>query len=225
MAKVVSLASEKSVGFFEMADNIASMHAADPTKLRDLPELTGMSRRRLYYLLDVGRLIANGQISRSEAEAIGWTKLQIIARHILDEGMEGVNELRPLLEIAKETNARSLPKKLLGQKSGDTKAVVFHLTKSQRAELREALQHFGARLGHRGLQHKDRALTGLVKAGVDLPTIQRISGHKTLAMVLRYTQLTDDHIDDSVAKLDGAFSDAITPELHTGHIAAVKGAA
>lgn len=58
------------------------------------------------------------------------------------------------------------------------------------------------------------AITGLVKAGVDLPTIQRISGHKTLAMVLRYTQLTDDHIDKSVAKLDAAFSDAFTPKLH-----------
>lgn len=59
------------------------------------------------------------------------------------------------------------------------------------------------------------AITGLVKAGVDLPTIQRISGHKTLAMVLRYTQLTDDHIDKQVAKLEAAFSDAFAPELHT----------
>lgn len=58
------------------------------------------------------------------------------------------------------------------------------------------------------------AITELVTAGVDLPTIQRISGHKTLEMVLRYTQLSDDHIDRSVAKLDGAFPDLITPKLH-----------
>ena len=59
------------------------------------------------------------------------------------------------------------------------------------------------------------AITQLVKAGVDLPTIQKISGHKTLAMVLRYTQLSNDHIDKSVAKLDGAFPDLNAPELHT----------
>ncbi len=59
------------------------------------------------------------------------------------------------------------------------------------------------------------AITELVTAGVDLPTIQRISGHKTLEMVLRYTQLSDDHIDRSVAKLDGVFPDVVTPELHT----------
>ncbi len=59
------------------------------------------------------------------------------------------------------------------------------------------------------------AITGLVQAGVDLPTIQRFSGHKTLSMVMRYTHLSDDHIDKAVAKLDTAFCDAITPELHT----------
>ncbi len=59
------------------------------------------------------------------------------------------------------------------------------------------------------------AITALVKAGVDLPTIQRISGHKTLAMVLRYTTLSDGHVDASVEKLDAAFSGSFTPILHT----------
>ena len=69
------------------------------------------------------------------------------------------------------------------------------------------------------------AITALVKAGVDLPTIQRISGHKTLAMVLRYTQLTDDHIDEQVAKLEAAFSGAFAPELHTAPKIAEQSAA
>ena len=42
------------------------------------------------------------------------------------------------------------------------------------------------------------AITNLVKAGVDLPTIQRISGHKTLAMVLRYTHVHGAHIDRAI---------------------------
>lgn len=59
------------------------------------------------------------------------------------------------------------------------------------------------------------AITRLVQAGVDLPTIQRFSGHKTLAMVLRYTQLSDEHLDRSVAKLDDSLTKSITPILHT----------
>lgn len=42
------------------------------------------------------------------------------------------------------------------------------------------------------------AITNLVKAGVDLPTIQRISGHKTLAMVLRYTHVHGSHINQAI---------------------------
>ena len=55
------------------------------------------------------------------------------------------------------------------------------------------------------------AITQVVKEGVDLPTVQKFSGHKTLAMVLRYTHLSDEHIDKSVAKIDSAFSDVFAP--------------
>jgi integrase len=54
------------------------------------------------------------------------------------------------------------------------------------------------------------AITRLVKAGVDLPTIQRISGHKTLTMVLRYVHLHGDHIDAAITALDRGILGAIT---------------
>lgn len=59
------------------------------------------------------------------------------------------------------------------------------------------------------------AITRLVKAGVDLPTIQKISGHKTLAMVLRYTHIHGLHIDAAIDTLNIEIPDAITQELHT----------
>ncbi len=58
------------------------------------------------------------------------------------------------------------------------------------------------------------AITRLVKAGVDLPTIQRISGHKTLAMVMRYVRLSGEHIDSAIAAVETTFPDTITPEFH-----------
>jgi integrase len=45
------------------------------------------------------------------------------------------------------------------------------------------------------------AVTKLIAAGVPLPTIQRISGHRTLAMLLRYCHLADHHIDAGIAVL------------------------
>lgn len=61
-------------------------------------------------------------------------------------------------------------------------------------------------------------ITRLVKAGIDLPTIQKISGHKTLAMVLRYVHLSDQHIDRAMAAIDTGIFDTVTPELHTTRV-------
>ncbi len=66
------------------------------------------------------------------------------------------------------------------------------------------------------------AITDLVQSGVDLPTIQRISGHKTLAMVLRYTHVHGKHIDRAVKAIgrglptpaDSENLGTVTQELH-----------
>ena len=49
------------------------------------------------------------------------------------------------------------------------------------------------------------AITHLVQAGVDLPTVKRISGHKTMAMVERYAHQSGAHIADAMEKLDGRY--------------------
>ncbi len=46
------------------------------------------------------------------------------------------------------------------------------------------------------------AITHLVQAGVDLPTVQRISGHKTLQMVARYSHQNGEHIQAAMDVLE-----------------------
>ena len=46
------------------------------------------------------------------------------------------------------------------------------------------------------------AITHLVQAGVDLPTVQRISGHKSFDMVVRYSHQNGKHIDSAMDKLE-----------------------
>lgn len=61
------------------------------------------------------------------------------------------------------------------------------------------------------------AITHLVQAGVDLPTVQRISGHKTLQMVVRYSHQNGEHIRAAMDKLEerykGASSTAMINKL------------
>lgn len=46
------------------------------------------------------------------------------------------------------------------------------------------------------------AITHLVQAGIDLPTVKRISGHKTLQMVERYSHQNGAHIQMAMDKLE-----------------------
>jgi integrase len=67
------------------------------------------------------------------------------------------------------------------------------------------------------------AITALVHAGIDLPTIQKISGHKTLAMVLRYVHVHGQHIDRAIRAIGRTVPElaenetgrTFTQELHT----------
>lgn len=50
------------------------------------------------------------------------------------------------------------------------------------------------------------AITHLVQAGVDLPTVKRISRHKTLIMVERYAHQNGQHIQAAMDKLEERYA-------------------
>jgi integrase len=61
------------------------------------------------------------------------------------------------------------------------------------------------------------AISHLVQSGVDLPTVKTISGHKTLAMVERYSHQNGGHIQQAMERLEARYnqgSNTITQELH-----------
>lgn len=107
-------------------------------------------------------------------------------------------------------------------------AKVGHRTRMDRP-FRRAVEAAGldpARITPHVMRHS--AITRLIKAGVDLPTIQKISGHRTLAMVLKYTHVDGPHIDRAIASLGTAAVPAankpqaqITQELHKARTRAV----
>ena len=94
--------------------------------------------------------------------------------------------------------------------------------------IRKAHRRTVARAGldlNRVLRHTLRhtAVTHLVQAGVDLPTVQKISGHKTLSMVARYSHANGAHIDQAMKSLetriplglvDHGAEGGATPKLH-----------
>lgn len=74
------------------------------------------------------------------------------------------------------------------------------------------------------------AITALVEAGAALPTVQRISGHKTLRMVLRYVHIHGEHVNRAIRAIGRTLPEltanetenTTTQELHRSPRRAVK---
>jgi integrase len=58
---------------------------------------------------------------------------------------------------------------------------------------------------------------------VDDATIQKISGHKTPAMIRHYTHVNDERVDLALSAIDTALVGVITPKLHTARSGDEKG--
>lgn len=71
------------------------------------------------------------------------------------------------------------------------RAVVLNAGMDPKQVLRHTLRH--------------TAITHLVQAGVDLPTVQRISGHKSIDMVVRYSHQNGEHISEAMDKLQNRY--------------------
>ena len=124
-----------------------------------------MSRRRLYYLLQVGQFIQDWNISQADAEKVGWTKLQIIARHVNQSSATG-KQVAKHMRLALETRSYSLLEALQGSSSPHKLAVVFRLSAEAKAEMLAALTAYGAEAGRRGLGNKEAALMKIIKAAM-----------------------------------------------------------
>ena len=76
--QAIQLAREPAVNFYDLADILLNLRECDSALLNDVADQANISRRKVYYLLAAGQLIADWAITRAEAESVGWTKLATI---------------------------------------------------------------------------------------------------------------------------------------------------
>lgn len=164
----------------------------------------------------------NSAMRHSEILRIKWDDIDFDQRRIRLEEAKAGQRTQPISKslterLLKEREARTDKHGWLFPASPTAKSAPHRLTmhrQFERAAIRAGLDP--AKVTPHVMRHT--GITRLVKAGIDLPTIQQISGHKTLAMVLRYVHLDDEHIDKAMAAIDTGKFDTVTPELHTDGI-------
>lgn len=80
--EALALAAKPTKSFHAFARALWAAHSNDPTFLYEVERVAGVKRRALFYLSSVGGFLADYSITEEQAERIGWTKIQIVARHI-----------------------------------------------------------------------------------------------------------------------------------------------
>lgn len=167
-ALTLALAAKPSKNFHAFARALWEVHRREPSFLHDVESKSRMKRRALFYLANVGKLIDDYNITEAQAEKIGWTKLQVIARHAAklprkaSQRVMGAN-----LRLAEDLPAYELPGALKGQgrsPGGRTRSVLLRLSADEYDLLEAALISFGAQKLGRGLRHKEEAIISMARS-------------------------------------------------------------
>jgi hypothetical protein len=168
--KVAKLADDVSENRIELALALADLEEKRPGSLVDLAKTRPKARRKLYYLLKVGRWLKPIGQPHSRYAKIGWTKLAILAEHSTKHPGKGL--ARAGLAFAEQCTAEQLPAVLGGAPVPKPKekhhSVFFRLTPADYKVFEAVLIEHGAiKLGSgngkgKGLVGKEEALLNLL---------------------------------------------------------------
>jgi len=165
--RIAKLLDTPREDWIELALRLAKLEDAKPGSVADLGSARPSERRKLYYLLSVGRWMTPIGQPKSRFARIGWTKLAILAEYT------GPLAARSLLAHAEKHTAAELPAILKMGSSARVpekrRVVTLRLTARQYQVFETAvLAHGAAKAGRgRGLANKE---VGLLAALRKLPT-------------------------------------------------------
>ena len=126
-----------------------------------------LGRRKAYYLVEVSRIFDPLPVPRSRLRKIGWTKLQLIGKHVNPENLDD------LLTLAESTNSKELERQMRGEQPlGNAHCVVMYFSPKQYAEFEEALLKNGAKQSGRGMVDKEKALINALRKAI--PGLEKV---------------------------------------------------
>jgi hypothetical protein len=156
--KAMSLSKDVEDNFLELGKSLRRLQDHDPELFQKIVAKTNLGRRKAYYLVEVSRTFDPLTVPRAPLRKIGWTKLQLIGKHVTP------NNLDALLQLAEESNAKELERLMRGEKPlGNAHCVLMYFSPKQYAQLEDAMvKHGGVRSG-RGIQNKEEAMLSMVR--------------------------------------------------------------
>lgn len=139
--------------FLQAAKYFRKLQDEAPEKFASVAKHCGIDRRTAYYWAQIDRTFEALGVDEMRLSRIGWTKLQIIAKHIDQENCES------LLTIAETCSARDVALMMRGEKPvKGTRVVLLYLKPRQYKIFATTVLEHGAKKMGSGLVNKEAAL-------------------------------------------------------------------
>ena len=162
--RVTKLANTPKSNRIELALALADLDD-EPGAVADFIRTMPTKLRTTYALLEVGRWVRHSGLAIERCEAIGWTRLGVLARHCADRPLKKAN--RAELDMAEKRTAAELPAALAAGPAVKTpekrRIVLLRLTPAQYAVFEAAVLAHGATKAGKGKGLADKEV-GLVAA-------------------------------------------------------------
>jgi len=145
--------------FLDLARTLRQLKNRDPALFTDLWKKTNLGRRKAYYMIEIDETYSQLPIPRSRLKKLGWTKLQLIRKHVTSDNWE------ELFATAEGMATKQLEKLMKGEQPvSNAHCVLMYMTPTQYKLFEERLLENGSQRSGRGLLHKEEALTRILKA-------------------------------------------------------------
>lgn len=155
--EVVVLSKNLDVEFLRLGKLLRDIQEADPSLFRKTAQNSSIGLRKAYYLVNIHNAFEKLKVPPSRLREIGWTKLNIISKHVTKKNV------RELLKLAEENTARNLEILMRGDEpENNAHAVLMYFSPDDYKKLSDRLVEFGAVRQGRGLLDKEKALIRLI---------------------------------------------------------------
>jgi hypothetical protein len=155
--------SPRNQSWFDLSRKLDWLHRRDRSEFHDIFREGNLNQRTAYYLRNVGRVIRIANLTISQAERVGWTKLQIIGGSLIED-KENARKVARLLKLAEQNNAQEL-RRLVSKKRAKSKpnCVLLYFTDKQYEQLKGALIDQKAISKGRGIVGKEEAIMRMIR--------------------------------------------------------------
>ena len=156
--KVVALAPEIQEKFLELGALLDRLLDADRELYNKAVDKAGLGIRKAYYLIAIAKAFRHLKISKPRLRAIGWTRLQVIARVVNESNAED------LVSLAEQHKVKDLEAIIKGEEpQPDSRVMILYFSPDDYERVEGVLVQNGASRHGRGLVGKEQALVKALK--------------------------------------------------------------